>query len=471
MFKQRNTLLLLFFGILFFCFIRLVLLFDGLYGQDAYEYLRYTESLQNYFTTGKNPGDYFWGVYYPLIGSFLAYFVGKSALALQFISFFSLIVSSVYLTKIIELVYKEKTNPIIIFLFFFLSPIVLIHSFLVMSDMLTCAFVLISIYCFLSYFEFSKYKSFLFGVAFGLLAVLTRYAVIVVLFPFCMAVLFKLIKNKHYKLVVFSIPIIFAVSFPHVVVKSQNSLQFLSHSWLQNWNILNLFKSQFVTVDGESYNNFINVIYIGFQFIHPVFLVFGIVAILIFIRDQDFKTITNQKLVFFSIVLYSLFLGGIPFQNKRFLIQSFPLIIVFIYPQLKKMVLLLKNQKVVFGIVFLIQISLTAYFGKQYYDRNCLEKKISTDMKPYQNETLYVFDIDIAMQGRGLKFKYKNLFLEKYTDFENEALVLINEKQLNEQWKGKNPLINWENIQKKCVLIKLKTVEKNWSLYKISALK
>jgi hypothetical protein len=48
---------------------------------------------------------------------------------------------------------------------------------------------------------------------------------------------------------------------------------------------------------------------------------------------------------------------------------------------------------------------------------------------------------------------------------------LINEKQLNEQWKGKNPLINWENIQKKCVLVKLKTADKNWSLYKIIALR
>ena len=111
------------------------------------------------------------------------------------------------------------------------------------------------------------------------------------------------------------------------------------------------------------------------------------------------------------------------------------------------------------------------YFGKQYYDRNLLEKKIVTEMKPYQNKTLYVFDIDVAMQGRGLQFRYKNLFLERYVKFENEALVLINEKQITQQWKGKNPLINWENIQKKCVLVKLKTSDKNWSLYKISALK
>lgn len=168
--------------------------FDGLYGQDAYEYLRYTESLQNYFTTGKNPGDYFWGVYYPLLGCFLSFIVGNSALALQLISLLSLIVSSVYLHKIIELIYKEKTNILVVFVFFSLSPIVLIHGFLVMSDLLTCALVLGSIYYFLSYYESSKKSMFLFGVAFCLLAILTRYAVAVILFPIGVAVLRKLLQ-------------------------------------------------------------------------------------------------------------------------------------------------------------------------------------------------------------------------------------------------------------------------------------
>lgn len=471
MFKQRKTLFILIFIVLFFFIIKFVFSFDGLYGQDAYEYLRYTESLVNYIKTLKNPGDYFWGIYYPLLGSFLTFIVGNSALALQLISFLSLLVSSVYLNKIIELIYKEKTNMIVVFVFFSLSPIVLIHSFLVMSDMLTCALVLVSIYYFLSYLEFSKNKSFLFGVTFCFLAILTRYAIAVVLFPFCIAVLIKFIKNKHFKLVLYSIPIIFVISLPHVLVKSQNSLQFLTHSWLQSWDFFNLFKSHFITIDGESYNNFINVIYICFQLVHPAFFVFGIVMLIFILQNRNIKINKYQRIILLSIVFYALFLGGIPFQNKRFLLQSFPLLIIFLYPYLQNIILKFKNQKTAFGLIFLTQITLTIYVGKQYYDRNLLEKTISNEMKPHQNKTLYVFDIDVAMKGRGLQFNYKNLFLEKYTKYEREALVLINEKQIEKQWKGKNPLINWENIQKKCVLVKLKTSDKNWSLYKIIALK
>ena len=196
---MKKSYLIYFLPFLFWIICYFGLSFDGLYGQDADEYLRYTESLQNYFTTEKNPGDYFWGVYYPLIGSFLAFILGNAAVALQLISLFSLLVSAIYISKIIEILYKEKPNDVVVFLFFCLSPILLIHSVLVMSDMLSCTFVIISIYYFLSYLEFSKNRTFLLGVAFCLLAILTRYAVSIILFPFCLAVLFKLIKNKHLK--------------------------------------------------------------------------------------------------------------------------------------------------------------------------------------------------------------------------------------------------------------------------------
>lgn len=57
MFKQRNTLLLLFLELSFF--IRVDLSFEGLCGQNTYEYLHLTQSLQHYFKTGINASNYF----------------------------------------------------------------------------------------------------------------------------------------------------------------------------------------------------------------------------------------------------------------------------------------------------------------------------------------------------------------------------------------------------------------------------
>lgn len=258
----------------------------------------------------------------------------------------------------------------------------------------------------------------------------------------------------------------FLISLPHAAIKSQNSLQFLSHHWLQNWNLLNLFKSNFFTIEGPRNNHFINLFYICFTFFHPIFCVFGPFIIIVFLKNEIRRLTNYQILILISIILFSLFLGGIPYQNKRYLIPAFAFLFILIFPTFRY-IQNFRFFKILLAAFFMIQMLLIIYFGKQYYDRNLLEKSIVADMKRYQNKTLYVFDIDVAMKGRGLHFRYKNLFVEKYAIFEKNALVLINEKQLESEWKDKNPLINWENIKKKCVLVKLETRHKAWSLYEI----
>ena len=445
--------------------------FDGLYGQDAYEYLRYTEALKAFFTTGKNPGDYFWGVYYPIFGSILSFLIPNIALALQLISVFSLVITSLYVDKIIRLMYKENASHNIPFLLFTLSPIVLIHSVLAMSDLLTCCFVTIAFYSLLQFLETSKNKHFLIGIAFCCIAILTRYASAVVLLPICIMVLYRLLKNRNYKILLYSIPIIVIIAIPHLLIRSQNSLQFLSHQWLQTWNIFNLFQSDFVTGDGTMNNHFINLVYVFFSVLHPTFLFIGILLIAFSIINRSFKIYNYSTLLLLSILIYSLFLGGISFQNKRFLILSFPLVIVYLFPIIKKLFETINHPKTLFISIFIIQISLGIYFGITFYERNLLEQTISKEMKQFEGSTLYVLDIDVALQGRKMAFNYKNLWKEKYTNYEKNALVLVNEKQLIKQWKGKNPMLNWGNIETYYKIHKLKSFQGDFNLFRIDSKK
>lgn len=445
--------------------------FDGLYGQDSYEYLRYSEAIKTFLTTGKPPGDYFWGVYYPILGSILSFIIPNNALALQLISLLSLLITTCYIEKIIYLVYKETSSQNIPFLFFTLSPIVLIHSFLVMSDVLTCCFVSIAFFYFLQYLGTSKNKSVLIGVLFCAFAVMTRYAAAVILFPISCLVFIQLIKTKNYKVFALSIPIVVLVLIPHLLIRSQNSLQFLSNEWLKSWDIINLFRKSFKTVDGEIHNKFINLIYIFYQILHPIYSFIGIILIAFFIKLKRVNSYKYLKLILFTISIYAVFLGGIPCQAKRFFLLSFPLIIVYFYPIIKQFFVSIKHPKLVFISFFIIQLTLGVFFAQPFYTRNKLEKIICLEMKKYQGKTIYIFDIDLAMKGRRLQFDYQNLYYKRYSDFKKNSLVLLNENQLEKQWKRENPMINWECIQKKCVLVKLKTMHKDWSLYKIIALK
>ena len=66
--------------------------FDGLYGQDSYEYLRYSNALYNAFNGGESAGDYFWPLYYPLLGAIANFLFGNMVITLSLINFISLII-------------------------------------------------------------------------------------------------------------------------------------------------------------------------------------------------------------------------------------------------------------------------------------------------------------------------------------------------------------------------------------------
>ncbi len=143
-------------------------------------------------------------------------------------------------------------------------------------------------------------QNFLIGISFCFIAILTRYASAVALLPICMVVLFRILKKENYKLLLFSSIIIVVISIPHLLIRLQNSLQFLNHQWLRSWNIFNLFQSDFNVAEDETRNHFINLIYIVFQISHPIFLFFGIILSGFILLKRKFNFNRHQKSFWFQ---------------------------------------------------------------------------------------------------------------------------------------------------------------------------
>ena len=92
-------------------------------------------------------------------------------------------------------------------------------------------------------------------------------------------------------------------------------------------------------------------------------------------------------------------------------------------------------------------------------------------MTPYQGSTLYGFDYDVALEGRGLDFIYKNMYDEFYDDFKVNDLVLFKPPIVAKQWEGKNPMKNWNRLEQSYQLDIIKTFDDGWNLYQIIAKK
>ncbi len=86
--------------------------FNGLYGQDSHEYLRYSRSLSLFFSDGKTLNNFFWPVYYPLSGAILSFIKFSNILSLQLISLASFLFAIFYVKRNLRLIYLELQEKI-----------------------------------------------------------------------------------------------------------------------------------------------------------------------------------------------------------------------------------------------------------------------------------------------------------------------------------------------------------------------
>lgn len=441
--------------------------FDGLMGQDSYEYLRYTEQIKQFYLTGTHPGSFFWPKGYSLVAGLLA-LIMPSNIAIQLITALSFSGTLWFTHRLIKLVHStNKNSTLFLVVALLFSPYFLRAGLNSMSDMLSIFCLTGSFYFGLSYFKNANFNTLLLCVVFGVYSIFTRYVAIIPISILFVSVLFFWFKNiKFSHLFTLIVPAIFMGI--HVYFEA-NETSFLKHEFLMTWDILNAHKKSFIISDGALDYLFPNIIYALSPFFHPgFFFLGGVLGLFYLYKNRPPFSLNYSILIGVAIFSYALFLSGIPFQNNRFLTLTYPLAIVLLYAPfnyfLERFILF---KKPIIGTFLLLQIVLSARALYPSYQLNRLEKKIATQLIPFQKQTLYSFDIDIALQGRGLNFDYKNLWIKEYSSFEPKALVLFNEEKLKKQWDGKNPMINWDTIKKNHQPKAITQFENGWKLYRI----
>lgn len=447
-----------------------VLDFNGLYGQDAHEYYRYSKACLNWIYTFQSPGDYFWPVWYPTIGAVFAFVFHASVLTvLQLFSIFWV----AYSMLIVVRWYRSDTDMLTPLIYALLalgfSPLLLRAGLVAMPDTMSMAITLLAFYCFKWYKETGKTVAvYLFALAVTV-AVMTRYAAAIVLMPPSLMFAYFLLHGKQWKQILICIAIAMVVCFPHFAIRYQAPLAFVQHEWLTSWSLSNFIVRDFVTPDGTQHYKVPNIIYALGGFLHPGFGVL-ILPLLIFVRKQDFAATVNKVLVA-SIILYSLFLAGIPFQNKRFLLATLPLIVVMLYPAYQRLLAFVKIKWLAIAGVAVVQIVLCWFMFNEFYQRNRLEKQLAKVVVSQPEKVLYSFDIDIAIKSYDTTKIMRNLWLHQYDTFETGSLVLFNEKALAKQWQGKNPMLNWQHLKASYTLVPVSSVDNGWELFRIEGRK
>lgn len=431
--------------------------FDGLYGQDSYTYLRQAKDFLSI-----KPQSEFWPPMYAVTGWMLSLVFHNAILSLQLTSIISLTISAFLLIQIIQSFHKDSNLAIVfVAISYLLSPFAVRSGIVIMSDAIATMFCLLTTY--FIFVSTNTYKIF-FALLFASFALLSRYATAVVLFPLIAFELFNGIKQKQWLFIFCGCSIALILMYLNFAywASTKGSTQ---HEWLQSWQLKNIFLRSFTTADGSSTNTLPNIIYAFKNIFYPGFLL-PFLALLFFLKKEDFEKKTSQ-LILSSVLLYAFFLAGIPFQNERFLLLTFPFVIVLLFPAFLRMTELkpfMKYSPLFFTILALPLIVRAAY---PMYQLNQLEKDIGEQLANYQGKTLYAFDIDVALQGRGYHFDYRNLWEKKYDHFDKNSLVIFNEEKFFKQWENKNPMLNFTSLKNNYTLTVEKNLPEGWTLFSI----
>lgn len=451
--------------------------FNGLYGQDSHEYLRYAQRLADFFTSGADPGDYFWPVNYPLYGALLSLLTGDVLTVLQLISITAFLLTLVYIIRFISLFYPQQPLQSRVYAYIglvvCLSPLMLQSALVIMSDMLAVFFTTAAVYHMLAYRDFQERRDFYLAIFLAGSAVMTRYATAVILLIPAVAFLRAYRPHIRWQESLWGLAIILFCVAPHFLIRAWQSAAFLEHPALVSWSIENWFKQQFNTTDGFASYRFLNLLYGFINTVHPAFFFLG-GALAFFIRKKDLRS-NKQLLLLASIVLYGLFLAGIPYQNLRFLLLSFPLVVVLMYPLFSRSIdrLLRPNFSVYLfvGVVVTIQLGLNYKYSSGTLQSNLLEQRIARTMKSYDagedKNPIYTFWIDSALKTYGIKNPIVNLWHKKLESADSSGLVLFNESSFRQQWQGKNPMQNWEFLKENYQLQKIEELPQGWELYRL----
>ncbi|CAN5584139.1 hypothetical protein BH11BAC2_BH11BAC2_09030 [soil metagenome] len=438
--------------------------FNGLYGQDSHEYLRYSKAIASFLTGGTEPGSFFWPVGYPVITAFVSFLV-PDILSLQFVSLISAAVCFIFFCKTLKLLYPEGTQRqrYAIFLLF-CSPFFIRAAITGMSDMLCCAFLSIFFYYLLIFDRKQEGPALLLAVFAGIMAIQTRYIAGVFLLPLIPACI-PFLKKQFSLLLIAAAIGIFTFS-PSFFLRAQENFAFLHHPWVKNWSLLYLFQFSFNTQEGAFSYTFPNILYVLALIFHPGFCFPA--GLLLFFSFKRKSPVPKWWIV--SLILFLVYLAGIPFQNMRFLLPGLPLLLLFLYPGFEVASSYIKNRTsklIILTVIFGIQMGLTYRAIRPFYQYQQEEYIVASELKHQPNRTLYTFSIDGALHTYSVQQEIVNIWNNPDAIMESESLFLYNPNRFNRQYKDTPPGKIYRKLRVEGRLISLKSLPNGWELYRI----
>jgi 4-amino-4-deoxy-L-arabinose transferase-like glycosyltransferase len=462
-------------GILFAPLVYVLMLrFDGLYGQDPYGYAQDAWNLHEWLRGGPVPPPFFWTRGYSGLGALLSLPFGSpsaAALALQAVSILSLALTGMWAGAWMRDRYPTLPNiadGLTIMIIF--APFLFRAGLVVMSDMPAIACATLALWQVGRYLRApSAWRHLAWAsLACGLMAAF-RYALVpLLLLPMLGAAWTAL---RHRRLAHLALPLLAGLPIGLLWLSLPDAMPAPVHSTVSAWSLGNLFTGDFVNADGQFHFPYPNLVYVLLLFVHPgyvgamaAFTALGVWAA----RKAEKRVDLETGLLLGAVLMYMVFIGGLPFQNQRFLLPALPIVLLLYAPywDFAFSVIPMKLHRWVWPAFGLASAFLIHHAMADIRRLNREEKFISQTLAEDGVRVLYTFDLAPALQFRDQGLRIYN-FYDPHMPLPRPGVhVLSRFPDGLDQWAGLAPARNWARIQDSCKLLELYTFgATKWTLY------
>ena len=211
--------------------------------------------------------------------------------------------------------------------------------------------------------------------------------------------------------------------------------------------------------------NLVSLIY----FVHPAYSIFGGLLIISMIY-MKVKSIPYKwsPLILFSLLLYFVFINGIPFQNIRFHILIFPLFLILMFPAFQYGIeMFVKWRKFVLLTMLAVQLPLIYTAVSTPIMLSERESNITFEIRDFNDNNLFIYTS--GMEGPISYYltdsEYSGLYRESIKNFKTNFLLVIDSTRAMSQNPDSKLVRNLVRIYKEHSIVRRKTLEKNWIVY------
>lgn len=419
--------------------------YPGLNGQDAYDYLRIAQAWARWSPGADFPIMVEHPHGYPIAGLLVGRVFGSELIGLRIVGALGLALIIAAVGDMLRNGNTERSRVgTYLLLTVALSPFLLRYALVVMSDVPAIALLLAAFACALRWVGKRRAIWLLGALACALLAVSFRLAtlpVVAVLMAWC----WWRVAGRAWWRWLPVVPIVFGALW----VAGAFGPDVSPSGPLSDWSLLNYFRTELHSDDGSLHYTVPNLLYVLGVLVHPGLLPIG-VLLLPFFRTEDLRPL-HAQLALSGLVVYLLFIAGMPFQNDRVLLLAQPLAVLLLYPAFLRALAalrsLVRRPGWLIAAVVVLQTALFVRAMLPFVEQHRVELDLAARLRSLSARYIYTHGMGAALAHLLPETGVRELWYAPIERFTSGAYVVVKPLSLEAQWQGTPPGINWERIQ------------------------